>query len=210
MSGFSMSSAEKVSARIQRMKRGVPFAISGFYSLGSRASVEKAMSRLAKGGVVSRVAKGFYVRPKPLKSIPSISVTTSAKQVAQAWAKEHGYKLVSQGEESAYRLGFQTQAPVKTILWSNGPSRRFEIGKEVVEVRRITKQKLRWAERPEGELYRSFFAVSPESVEASQMMEALKRLSISKKESKAVLHKLSAAPLPSEWQQKLESFEKVV
>ena len=118
-----MSSAEKVSARIQRMKRGVPFAISGFYSLGSRASVEKAMSRLAKAGVVSRVSKGFYVRPKPLKSIPSISVTTSAKQVAQAWAKEHGYKLVSQGEESAYRLGFQTQAPVKTILWSNGPTR---------------------------------------------------------------------------------------
>jgi hypothetical protein len=210
MSGFNMSSAEKVSTRIQRMKRGVPFAISNFYPLGSRASVEKAMSRLAKEGVISRVSRGFYVRPKPLKSIPSINVTTSAKQVARAWAKENEYKLVSQGEESAYRLGFQTQAPVKEIFWSNGPSRRFEIGKEVVEVRHISKKKLRWAKLPVGELYRSFFSVSPESIGIPQMREALKRLSISEKESKSVLHKLSSAPLPSGWQQKLESLEKVV
>jgi len=205
-----MSSAQKVSARIQRIKRGSPFSISGFYQLGSRTSVEKAMSRLAKKGVISRVSKGFYVRPKPLKSIPSINVTTSAKQVARAWAKKNEYKLVSQGEESAYRLGFQTQAPVKEIFWSNGPSRRFIIGKEVVEVRHTSKEKLRWAKLPTGELYRSFFAVSPEFIGIPQMREALKRLSISKKEYKSLLHKLCSAPLPSVWQKKLESLEKVI
>src|SRR5690606_23930529 len=108
-----MSVAMKVSSRVNRMKRGVPFPITGFYSLGSRTSVQKAMSRLAQQGGVQRVSKGFYVRPAPLPSMPSLKTTTSAEQVARAWAKEHGYKLVSQGQEAAYRLGFQTQAPMK-------------------------------------------------------------------------------------------------
>ena len=143
-----MSVALKVSNRVERMKRGVPFSITGFYALGNRTSVQKALSRLAQEGVVERVSKGIYVRPKPLPSMPSIKTTASAEQVAKVWAKEHGYKLVSQGQEAAYRLGLQTQAPMRTIFWSNGPSREFRIGNEVVEVRHITEQKLRWGNAP--------------------------------------------------------------
>ena len=115
-----MSVAIKVSSRVDRMRRGVPFSITGFYSLGSKVAVQKAMSRLVQEGVLERVAKGFYVRPKPLPSMPSIKTTASADQVAKVWAKEHGYKLVTQGQESAYRLGFQTQAPMKKVYWTNG------------------------------------------------------------------------------------------
>ena len=205
-----MSVSEKVSARLQRMKRGVPFSISGFYSLGSRTSVEKAMSRLAKEGVIERVSKGYYVRPKPLKSLPSVTITASAEQVARTWARENGYKLVTQGQEAAYRLGLQTQAPVKTIFWSNGPSRQFSIGKEIVEVRHITEKKLRWAGLPEGTLLRSLLVLSPETVEFSGMLKAFKRLALSNQESKAVLHKLGGIPLPLAWQRKLQQFGRML
>jgi hypothetical protein len=43
-----MSVAALARQRVHRMKRGIPFSISGFYSLGSRASVQQAMSRLVK------------------------------------------------------------------------------------------------------------------------------------------------------------------
>jgi len=205
-----MSVSMKVSARVSRIKRGLPFPISGFYGLGSRTSVQKAMSRLAKEGVVARVSKGFYVRPKPLPSVPSIQVTASAEQVAHAWAKEHGYKLVAQGQEAAYRLGLQTQAPVKTIFWSNGPTRQFQIGNEVVEVRHITEQKLRWPGRPEGALLRGLAVTPPESVELPNLRGAFKRLTLSEQETKAVIQKLRDAPLLQAWQRKLLQFERAM
>lgn len=199
-----MSVASKVSSRVNRMKRGEPFSISGFYSLGNLTSVQKAMSRLTKEGVISRAAKGIYVRPKPLTNIPSITVTASAEQVARSWAREHGYKLVPQGQEAAYRLGLQTQAPIKMIFWSNGPSREFKVGNEAVTIRHTTRQKLRWANLPEGELLRSLAVTPPEAIELSSLLNAFKRLSLSGSEAKAVAYKLSTTNTLSAWQQKLQ------
>lgn len=205
-----MSAAMKVSSRVSRMKRGVPFSINGFYSLGSHASVQKALSRLAKDGVVERVSKGFYSRPKSLPSMPSIKISASAEQVAKAWAREHGYKLASQGQEAAYRLGLQTQAPVKTIFWTNGPSRQFKIGHEVVEVRHTTGQKLRWSKALEGTLLRGLSVISPDQVEVSGLKLAFKRLSLSPAETKEALSKLSAVPLLQAWEGKFQQLEQII
>lgn len=54
-----MSVIALVRQRINRMRRGIPFSISGFYPLGSRASVQQAMSRLAKEGMIVRVIEDF-------------------------------------------------------------------------------------------------------------------------------------------------------
>lgn len=199
-----MSVAMKVTYRVERMKRGSPFSIAGFYTLGSRTSVQKALSRLAKEGVVERVSKGFYVRPKPLPSMPSIKVGASAEQVARAWAKSYGYKMVRQGQEAAYRLGFQTQAPMKVIFWTNGPSREFKIGNEVVEVRHISHHKLRWEGEPEGELLRGMLATRPASVDVSHLKKAFERLSLKPFEVNEIVRKLSMLPQLSAWQAKLQ------
>jgi hypothetical protein len=55
-----MSVSTLVANRVSRMKRGTPFSIEGFYSLGTTTSVQKAMSRLAKEEIIVRVAKGIY------------------------------------------------------------------------------------------------------------------------------------------------------
>jgi hypothetical protein len=96
-----MSVAELVSARVQRMQKGSPFPIEKFYALGSITSVQKAMSRLTQQGVLIRVAKGMYARPKPLTNLPSIKMTAKAEDVAMAWAKVNRHKLAPQGLEAA-------------------------------------------------------------------------------------------------------------
>lgn len=202
-----MSVAMKVTLRVNRMKRGIPFSITGFYSLGSHTAVQKAISRLAKEGAIERVSKGFYVRPKPLPSLPSIKTTASAEQVARAWARERGYKLVSQGQEAAYRLGFQTQAPMKKVYWSNGPSREFRVGNQVVEVRHISGQKLRWEREPEGALLRGLLVTPPESVELSGLIKAAQRLSLTSGETRSVAKKLRSLPVLNAWQSKLQQLE---
>lgn len=202
-----MSIAEKVHQRIKRTKKGVPFSASSFYGLGSTTAVQKALSRLVKAGEIERLSKGVYARPKTLASLPSIKVTASAERVAQHWAKVHGYKLVHQGLESAYRLGFQTQAPVRTIFWSNGPSRTFKIGQQEVEVRHTSPSRLKWPGRPEGEMLRGILVTSPSSVNLAELSLAFKRLSLSEPEAKQLLHRLHSAPIPMEWHTKLSAYE---
>lgn len=205
-----MSAAQKVLSRLNRMQRGVPFPIDSFYGLGSETSVQKAFSRLVKEGVLARVSKGFYVRPKPLPSLPSIKTTASANEVARAWAKKHGYKLVSQGLESAYRLGFQTQAPMKAVYWSDGPSRRFKVGNEIVEVKHRSSNQLRWEGKPEGVLLRGLAVTPVEAVEMNTLSTAFKRLALTSLQTKSVIHKLRESALPKPWQAKLESFERTL
>ncbi len=179
------------------MKRGIPFTIRGFYSLGTTTSVQKAMSRLAKEGKIVRVAKGIYSRPKPLTGIPSIKITAKAEDVAKAWARLHHYKIVPQGLEATYRLGMQTQAPVKPIYWTTGPSREFKIGNEVVQVHHTAESKVQWANRPEGTLYRGLLALNSEhtSLSLSLLRTALKRLNLSKSEAISVVAKLSRSSM---------------
>lgn len=205
-----MSTQAKIKARIQHMKRGAPFSISAFYALGSVTSVQKGFSRLTQEGFIERASKGFYVRPKSLASIPSIKVTTSAEQVARAWARQHNYILVLQGLEAAYRVGFQTQAPIKKIFWTNGPTRRFKMGNDVVEARHITPNKLRWGEKPEGLLLRSMSVTSPESVGWSGLKKAFSRLSLSPSEASQVVKKLRNSKLPQQWEQTLTHYEEVL
>lgn len=46
--------------------------------------------------------------------------------------------LVCQDMEESYRLGFQTQCPMASVYWSNGPTRNFRIGQSVAYVRHVS------------------------------------------------------------------------
>lgn len=185
-----MSVSELVKNRLSRMKRGIPFSIEKFYSLGSATAVQKTMSRLTEAGEVVRVAKGIYSRPKPLASIPSITIAATAEDVVKTWAKARRYKMVPQGLEAAYRLGLQTQSPLKTVFWCSGPSRTFRVGNQEVEVKHTSRDKLQWADKPEGELLRGLMLSSPEHTTAQQLSMALRRLNISQEEKLTVVNKL--------------------
>jgi len=202
-----MSVAELVSARVQRMQKGSPFPVEKFYSLGSVTSVQKAMSRLTQQGVLIRVAKGMYARPKSLKNLPSIKMTAKAEDVAVAWAKVNGYKLVPQGLEAAYRLGLQTQAPVKTVYWTSGPSREFKIGNQLVMVIHTADTKLRWASQPMGAFYRGLLTLSAEHTSVEKLKTAICRLGLSASEAVPVLQKLQLVPQLRLWQSKLQQVQ---
>lgn len=202
-----MSVSALVANRVSRMKRGTPFSIEGFYSLGSTTSVQKAMSRLAKEKVIVRVAKGIYSRPKPLKSIPSIKITAKAEEIAKTWARTHHYKIVPQGLEAAYRLGLQTQAPMKSVYWTTGPSREFRVGNEVVQVHHTTKSKLQWENKPEGAVFRSLLTLSPEHTPESSLKNAFTRLQLSEKETVRILSKLQKNAMLAMWKNKLKNIE---
>jgi hypothetical protein len=203
-----MSISALVSKRVSHMKRGTPFSIERFYTLGTTTSVQKAMSRLAKEEKIVRVAKGIYSRPKPLKSNPSSKHPAKAEDVAKTWARTHHYKMVPQGLDAAYRLALQTQAPMKSVYWTTGPSREFKVGNEVVQLRHTAKSKLQWENKPEGTLFRGLLALSPKHTSESLLKNALTRLQLTESETLKVISKLQKNAMLVMWKLKLENVER--
>lgn len=202
-----MSVSALVTQRISRLQKGMPFTIESFYALGSVTSVQKAFSRLAKEGSVVRVAKGIYTRPKPLKSFPAIKIMANTEEIALSWVRKHNYTMVRQGIEEAYRLGLQTQAPVKTVFWCSGPSREFKAGNQQVIIKHVAESKLLWVNKPEGSLYRALLVMPAEYTSLVQLKTAIKRLGLSGNEIILVIRKLKLQPLLSSWQNKLSQLE---
>ncbi|WP_108126750.1 DUF6088 family protein [Saccharospirillum mangrovi] len=202
-----MSVAEKVAKRVKRIPRGHLFSARECQQLGSLAAVQKALSRLAQSGEIERVSRGVYSRPKARKTASPIVVLPSAVTLAKYWAKMNGYTLVTQAEEAAFRLGLQTQMPMRAIFWSNGPSRRFKQGNDIVEVRHVVDSKLRWAGQPEGEIYRGLLVTEPFSISYDDWLRICGRLSINNERAKVFLQRILKISLPIGWREKLQGLD---
>ncbi len=74
----------KVISRIYGKGRGWCFTPNEFMDLGSRSSVDKALSRLTQKGTIRRLARGLYDYPKMHKDLGSLSA--SPESIAQALA----------------------------------------------------------------------------------------------------------------------------
>jgi hypothetical protein len=193
----------KVLDGLKHIEPGTPFTFKCFYHLGSRSSIQRVITQLIREEAIVRLVKGYYVKPKTLTSNSSIKVTASAEQLAIAWAKENDYKLTTQGMESAYRLGFQHQAPMRTIYWSNGPSRQFRVGNNMVEIRHVADSKLQWCGLPEGELFKAMLVRPPKGLNKQNLLQAFKRLDLLENNLSVIIKKLYDSSISRAWKKKL-------
>lgn len=144
-----MKTATTIRQRIEGMPLGETFLVSQFLSVGSRSSVDQAICRLAKAGVITRVARGVYVRPKPSRLFGT--ALPSTEQIVQTVAAAHGEIVEISGVEAERRFGFTTQTAMKTVYLTSGPTRRIRIGKLEIELRHTCARKLALAGTKEGQ-----------------------------------------------------------
>lgn len=120
-----MSVTESIRGKIQSVQRGEPFTNSHFLKLGSRYSVDKALSRFVKEGLIERVTRGVFVRPKKSRFVGKVMPDVS--RIIQVIAKDHGEVIQVHGAEAARRFKISTQMPTKPIYYTSGPSREIQI-----------------------------------------------------------------------------------
>ena len=70
-----MSTTETIRQRLIRIKKGEPFTNARFLRLGSRAAVDKALSRFVGEGLIQRIARGVFVRPKRSRFVGTVMLT---------------------------------------------------------------------------------------------------------------------------------------
>lgn len=140
--------AELIRTQIETLPEGEPFTPTSFIEFGSRASVDQTISRLVKAGIIVRVTRGVFVRPKESRFVGK--VLPEPQKVAGIIAKTKGAIVQVHGAEAARQLGLSTQMPVQSVYCTSGPSRRFRLGKLEIRLKHVAPRKLTMAGRPAG------------------------------------------------------------
>jgi len=160
--------------------RGGIFTLSDFLDVAGRAAVDQALSRLVKGGMLRRLARGLCNFPKVHPKLGPLS----PDDVAQALARETGSQVQIAGARAANALGLSTPLPAKSCYLTDGPSRRVVLGKRVVDLRHTSPKHLIAPGSPAGTVVQALRHLGPLRT-TDVVWVAARRLSASDKKTLA-------------------------
>jgi hypothetical protein len=153
---------------------GTPFTASELTPLGTRTAVDQAVSRLVKQGVLTRVTRGVYVRPRISPVVGQ--VPPSAEAVVSTIAKSGGHAIGPHGAEAARRLGLSNQVPMVPTFLTTGRSRELSLGALTVRMRHVAPSRLALAGRPAGVALTALTYLGPEEVSDEVISQVIERL----------------------------------
>lgn len=117
---------DRIVARI-RSREGAATSTADLLDLGSRSAVDQALSRLVRKRTIQRVGRGLYAWPR-LSALTKAPVTPSPDDLARAWARSNGLRIVPHGAYAANLLGLSTQVPAKYVYYTNGRTQTIHLG----------------------------------------------------------------------------------
>lgn len=172
-----MSTSQAIRERIAAQPAGEPFTPALFAGLGSRASIDQALMRLAKAGSIERIGHGLYIVPKAgrfgVKALPA------PEQVAQTVAEAQGATIEIHGAEAARRFGLTTQMPAQSVFYTTGSSRAIRLGKMTVRLQHVAPRKLALAGRPAGQALSALWYLGRHQVTPGTFKRIAEKLSSS-------------------------------
>lgn len=138
----------RIRTRVQKAGRGSVFVPGDFAALGNRQSVDFALHRLVKQGVLRRLARGIYDYPKSHPQLGPLSPSVEA--IADALAGRDKLRLQPSAAYAANLLHLSEQVPARVVFLTDGPSRRIKIGAREIVLRRTTPKAMAAAGRMSG------------------------------------------------------------
>ncbi|HFQ6836127.1 TPA: DUF6088 family protein [Pseudomonas aeruginosa] len=171
-----MSVAQAILNRVKHMPKGRPFVGAVFAQVGSRASINKALSRLVQSGTLERVARGVYMRPKTSKYTGRV-VRPSPLAVMEVITKANGETIQIHGAEAVRRLGLSTQMQVLPTFYTSGSTREIKVGNAVVRLRHVSKDRLQHAGTTVGVALTALYYIGKEGLSASVVSKIVSALS---------------------------------
>jgi len=152
-----------IKQRIIRKGRGAIHAPADFLDIGSRASVDQALSRLADHGTIRRLTRGLYDYPK--KSPRFGLLSPSADDIAKAIARKDNQVLQLSPAMAANQLGLSTQVPSKPTYMTDGPTRTKTIGRQVIQFRNASPKTLVGAGQKTGAVFQALRYVGKDRID---------------------------------------------
>ena len=107
--------------------RGVVFSTEEYAHYGDPDTVQKALSRMARKGVLLRVCHGIYCYPKIDKELGLGQLFPSYEDIAQVIAKRDKVRIFPAGALAQNMLGLSTQVPMNVVYLTDGSNRKVNV-----------------------------------------------------------------------------------
>jgi len=160
--------------RLEETPAGAPFTSAELLEFGTRASVDQALSRLVRAGIIERIARGVFVKPEISRFVGK--VMPEPAKVAAAVAKASRSIVQIHGAEAARRFGLSTQTPLQPVFSTSGPSRVVRFGAMEIRLQHAGSGKLALAGRPAGEALAALWYLGKEGVTPSVVQAIREKL----------------------------------
>lgn len=136
MDEIKLNTWQHIRKDIMYADQGTVFVLSDFVDYGDYEAVKKALQKLCAEGMIRRALPGVYFRPT-YSNILGHEVPPKIEAVAEAIARNNNWTIIPEGEKGLNMLGLSTQIPAHTVFITNGPSKKYEVGKQKFEFRHV-------------------------------------------------------------------------
>ncbi|MDQ5879620.1 MAG: hypothetical protein QG584_1267 [Pseudomonadota bacterium] len=164
---------QKIISRIYGRGRGWAFTKTDFVSEFGETNIHQALSGLARAGTIRRVCHGVYDYPRYSELLDQ-ALSPDIDQVAQALARKFNWRIQPSGDTALNLLGFSTQVPGRWLYLSDGPSRQYNIGQQVLSFRKSALKDTGLKLRESGLMVQAIKSLGKERIDP-QIIEALRQ-----------------------------------
>jgi hypothetical protein len=127
----------KVISSIYGHGRGWCFSRIDFSSIGSRNSIDFAIHRLHKRGVIRKIVRGIYDYPRYSKILEK-NIAPDIDKAAHAIARKFDWDIQPNSATAQNYIGLSDQVPGRYEYLSNGPSRTYEVSSFEINFKKTT------------------------------------------------------------------------
>jgi len=161
-----------------------------FAKTGSRDAVDKALQRLVERGVLRRLSRGLYDKPRedPLLG----TLWPSVDEVVKALRGKDRLRLQPTGAYAANLLGLTEQVPVRVEFLTDGTARTVQVGPMRIVLKRTTPRQMAAAGRSSGLVIQALRNLGQEHI-GQDRLDRLRR-TLPAAERRALLDDLALAP----------------
>jgi hypothetical protein len=105
---------------------------SRLVDLGARSTIDSALHRREREGVIRRVIRGIYDYPRHSKALGG-PTSPNIDQIAEALARKFAWRIQPNGATAQNILGLSTQVPARAVYLSDGPDRSYAVGRTTLD-----------------------------------------------------------------------------
>ena len=170
-----------IEQRIAKSDYGQLFVYSDFADLAPNAAIRKVFSRLEEQGVLRRVLRGVYDKPRYIERIGEYAAPDPDK-VAQKLAEKFGWEITPSGATALNLLGLSTQVPNVFEYASDGPYRSYELGTYVLKFSHSANRELSGLSSTSAMVIQAIRAIGEDKAKEADIEHLSKRLTEHDKE----------------------------
>jgi len=121
-----MSCKSEMLSRIDEAEPGSACVVSDFTDVMDYGTARKNLARFAKSGIIRRVMRGVYDKPRYSEMLQEY-VVPNPEEIAKAIARNYNWKIAPAGDTALNLLGLSAHVPADWEYVMSGPYKSYEI-----------------------------------------------------------------------------------